>query len=432
MSLGRRNLRITAESGKCAFPLARWISSAGASAITPLFHIALGMISSKWDKECATNIRDQPFHAARNTKCKAYNRRTALTTLMPTQVFAGKFHSWTRTASFIGLYYDLHDINPKCGGTVTDTAATASELWPDLPLDSWNETCATLHMWFQIVGKIRITQCRWVNHSWHVALYVTARGLTTTPIPHGMRNFQIDFDFIDHRLTVQASDGSSAGFTLEPLSVADFYKRLMREMQKLNLGVSISRKPNEVTDPIPFDQDEVHRAYDRDYANRFWRILVQADRVFKMFRARFIGKCSPVHFFWGSPDLAVTRFSGRSAPVHPGGIPNLPDWVTREAYSHEVSSCGFWYGGGPIPYPAFYSYAYPEPAGFSHAPVSPHETFYSNDLHEFVLAYDIVRKSASPDDTLLDFLQTTYEAAADLANWDRKTLERDLDPGKQT
>jgi hypothetical protein len=242
--------------------------------------------------------------------------------------------------------------------------------------------------------------------------------------------FQIDFDFINHQLSVQSTDGSSGGFPLEPQSVATFYARLMEEMSKLDLPVRIRTTPSEVVDGIPFDQDEVHKAYDREYANRFWRILVQADRLFRVFRARFTGKCSPVHFFWGAPDLAVTRFSGRRAPEHPAGIPNLPDWVAREAYSHEVSSCGFWPGGGPIPYPVFYSYAYPEPAGFAEAPVKPSEAFYSTDLREFVLPYDVVRQAAFPDDTLLDFLQTTYEAAARLSNWERRSLERDHDPGR--
>ena len=298
------------------------------------------------------------------------------------------------------------------------------EPWPDLPYAAWRETCATLHLWMQIVGKIRLAGTPWLNHSWHVTLYVTGRGLTTSPIPYGARTFQIDFDFVNHELSVQSSDGGTGGFALEPRSVAAFYARLMEEMGKLDLHVKIHRRPNEVADPIPFDRDERHRSYDREYANRFWRVLVQADRVFKTFRARFIGKCSPVHFFWGAPDLAVTRFSGRKAPEHPGGIPNLPDWVTREAYSHEVSSCGFWPGGGPIPHAAFYSYAYPEPAGFSAAPVSPGEAFYSPDLREFILAYDVVRRSASPDTTLLDFLQTTYEAAATFGRWDRASLER--------
>ena len=210
--------------------------------------------------------------------------------------------------------------------------------------------------------------------------------------------------------------------------MAAFYRRLTEEMRKLDLSVAIHKKPNEVSEPINFDQDESHRAYDREYAQRFWRVLVQADRVLKAFRARFIGKVSPVHLFWGALDLAVTRFSGRRAPSHPGGIPNLPDWVTREAYSHEVSSCGFWPGGGAIPYPAFYSYAYPEPEGFSAAPVKPQGAFYSTDLREFILPYDLVRQSESPDHTLLDFLQSTYEAEADLAKWDRRSLERQHDP----
>lgn len=302
------------------------------------------------------------------------------------------------------------------------------DAWPDLPLEAWSDTYATLHMLTQIVGKVRLTQTPWVNHSWHVTLYVTARGLTTSPIPYGTRAFQIDFDFIDHGLRIVSSDGRTGGLELRPQPVAAFYARLMEEMAKLGLEVKICRKPNEVADAIRFDLDETHRSYDREYVNRFWRILVQAERVFKAFRARFVGKCSPVHFFWGAPDLAVTRFSGRSAPQHPGGIPNCPDWVAQEAYSHEVSSCGFWPGGGPVPYAAFYSYAYPEPPGFPEAPVKPSSAFYSTDLREFILPYDVVRRSQSPDDTLLDFMQTTYEAAADLARWDRSFLERRHDP----
>lgn len=311
---------------------------------------------------------------------------------------------------------------------MTVPAASRLAEWPSLPLEAWRETYAALHLWTQIVGKIRLAQSPWVNHSWHVTLYVTARGLTTSPIPYGSRAFQIDFDFLDHQLTVQASDASSALLALEPQSVARFYARLMEQMKKLDLQVTIHKKPNEVSEAIRFDQDDRPREYDAEYANRFWRVLTHADRVFKDFRARFIGKCSPVHFFWGAPDLAVTRFSGRQAPQHPGGVPNLPDWVAREAYSHEVSSCGFWPGGGPIPYAAFYSYAYPEPAGFAEAPVKPDQAFYSPDLREFILPYDVVRQSKSPDGTLLDFLQTTYEAAADLAKWDRRSLERGHNP----
>jgi len=301
------------------------------------------------------------------------------------------------------------------------------EAWPSLPLEAWSETCSALHMWTQIVGKVRLAGSPWVNHSWHVPLYVTARGLTTSPVPYGSRMFQIDFDFVSHRLVVHSTDGRQSGFALEPGSVAAFYARLVQALGTLDIEVSINKRPNEVADPTPFDQDEDPRAYDPDYANRFWRVLVQADRILKEFRARFIGKCSPVHFFWGAPDLAVTRFSGRRAPEHPGGIPNLPDWVTREAYSHEVSSCGFWPGGGSISYPAFYSYAYPEPAGFAAVPVEPGEAFYSSELREFVLPYDAVRVAASPDDALLAFLQTTYEAAASLAHWDRASLERPAD-----
>ncbi len=297
------------------------------------------------------------------------------------------------------------------------------EFWPALPLEGWADTCATLHMWTQIVGKIRLRESAPINHGWHSTLYVTARGLTTSPIPHGHRIFQIDFDLIDHALGIEVSDGRSARVPLEPQTVAVFYRRVMDALAGLDIDVRIYAKPNEVADPIPFDRDEVHRSYDRTAVNRFWRVLVQNDRVFKRFRSGFNGKCSPVHLFWGALDLAVTRFSGRPAPPHPGGIPNLPDRVTREAYSHEVSSAGFWAGGGAIAYPAYYSYAYPEPPGFASAAVGPREAFYSTDLHEFILPYDAVRTSADPDRVLLEFLQSTYVAAADLARWDRAALE---------
>ncbi len=254
-------------------------------------------------------------------------------------------------------------------------------------------------------------------------LYVTARGLTTSPIPHGPRTVQIDFDFIDHTLDIDVSDGRTARVPLEPQTVASFYRRVMDALHGLDIDVRIYARPNEVPDPIPFDRDELHRAYNAAAVNRFWRVLVQSDRVFKQFRSGFIGKCSPVHLFWGAFDLAVTRFSGRRAPEHPGGIPNLPDRITREAYSHEVSSGGFWAGGGPIAYPAYYAYAYPEPAGFAAAEVKPSQAFYSPDLHEFILPYDVVRTSADPDRTLLEFLQSTYVAAADLGRWDRPALE---------
>jgi hypothetical protein len=301
--------------------------------------------------------------------------------------------------------------------------AKPGDAWPSLPLNAWRDTYTTLHLWTQIVGKIRLAQTPWTNHSWHVTLYVTARGLTTGAIPYGARTFQIDFDFIAHELIIQCDDGRVAGFPLEPQSVAIFYRRLTGEMKKLALEVKIYPKPNEIPDAVPFDQDQAHASYDRDYAGRFWRVLLQSDRVFKIFRARFVGKCSPVHFFWGAADLAVTRFSGRLAPQHPGGVPNLPDRVAREAYSHEVSSCGFWPGGGAVDYPAYYSYAYPEPDGFAKAQIKPAAAFYNTDLREFILAYDEVRTARSPEDTLLEFMQTTYEAAADLAKWDRALLE---------
>jgi hypothetical protein len=300
--------------------------------------------------------------------------------------------------------------------------------WPELPLEAWKDTCATLHLWTQIVGKVRMAKSSWLNHSWHVTLYVTPRGISTGPIPYGERVFQIDFDFIDHELCLQSSDGAGSRFALEPQTVADFYARLMRALEKLDLAVDINRLPNEVADPTPFDEDRLHNAYDAEYANRYWRVLLQADRVFRRFRGGFIGKCSPVHYFWGAPDLAVTRFSGRPAPRHPGGVPNLPDTVAREAYSHEVSSAGFWPGGGPIDHAAFYSYAYPEPAAFAQAEVQPAGAFYSQGLREFILPYDAVRGSPSPDDALLQFLESTYVAAADLGGWDRKSLERRRSP----
>ncbi|HEX6319885.1 MAG TPA: DUF5996 family protein [Burkholderiales bacterium] len=291
--------------------------------------------------------------------------------------------------------------------------------WPSLPFEAWKDTYATLHLWLQIVGKIPLAQSPWVNHQWHVALHVTARGLTTRPIPHGTRVFQLDFDFVDHRLLLHSSDGRSAALALEPRSVAAFYRELMALLESLDLPVRIGRMPNEVAQALPFDQDEIHDAYDAEYAHRFWQALVQADRVFKQFRARYRGKCSPVHFFWGSADLAVTRFSGRRAPEHPGGIPNLPDRVVREAYSDECSSCGFWPGGEHYPRAVFYSYAYPAPERFAAARVGPPAAHYSKELGEFVLPYDAVRESPAPDETLLEFLQSTYEAAADLGGWDR-------------
>lgn len=307
---------------------------------------------------------------------------------------------------------------------------TSNQAWPRLPLEAWAETCQTLHLWTQIVGKVRCAQSPWVNHSWHVTLYPTVRGLTTSPIPHGTRTFQLDFDFIGHRLVLQSSDGGIAGFPLQSQSVATFYCHLMKHLDDLHLHVDIDGYPNEVAEPVRFDRDLAHCTYDPEYAGRYWRVLMQADRVFKLFRARYVGKCSPVHYFWGAPDLAVTRFSGRTAPPHPGGIAHLPDRVTRDAYSHEVSSCGFWPGGGPVPDAAFYSYAYPQPPGFSEARVRPEAAFYQRELGEFVLPYDAVRTAADPDAALLGFLQSTYEAAANLAGWDRVSLEQAVAPAE--
>jgi hypothetical protein len=303
---------------------------------------------------------------------------------------------------------------------------TDAEQWPTLELHEWASTRDTLLLWLQIVGKVRLTLTPPINHSWHATFYVTSRGLSTSPIPHGLREFEIEFDFIDHRLVISTNDGRKGGFGLEPMAVATFYHRLMDELQRLALPVRISARPNEVADAIPFAKDDVHSEYHPDAVHRFWLMLAHTHRVMLQFRGRFIGKCSPIHLFWGAMDLAVTRFSGRVAPVHPGGIPNLPDRITREAYSHEVSSCGFWAGTSPIDYPAYYAYAYAPPPGFAEAHVGPEGAFYSKEFGEFVLPYSRVRDSANPDATLLEFFQSTYEAAADLGKWDRAALERKL------
>jgi hypothetical protein len=302
--------------------------------------------------------------------------------------------------------------------------------WPELPNTQWADTLETLHMWSQIVGKVRMGLSPWINHSWSVPLYVTSRGLTTSPIPYGGRTFEIDFDFVDHRLPIRVSDGQTTSLTLEPKSVAQFYDELLETLSELDIDVSIHPVPNEIAEPIPFPEDEVHRAYDPEHAHSLWGALVQSDRVMKAFRARFTGKVSPVHFFWGSFDLAVTRFSGREAPQHPGGIPFLPDEITREAYSHEVSSCGFWLGNRGAPDPIFYAYAYPTPEGFSESSVRPEAAFWLADLGEFVLPYEAVRTADSPDDALDAFFESTHAAAADLAGWDREHLEwqRDFRP----
>ena len=295
--------------------------------------------------------------------------------------------------------------------------------WPELPTVSWRETYDTLHLWTQIIGKIRLARTPWLNHSWHVALYVTARGLTTSPVPDGVGTFQIDLDLIDHALRISTSDGAQRQFALAGQSVASFHAAIMAALAKLGIHITIDEMPSELPEPIRFSEDNQHASYDPDAVRRFLQILVNVDRVFKQFRTGFLGKASPVHFFWGSFDLAVTRFSGRRAPRHPGGVPHLSDEVACEAYSHEESSAGFWPGSGAIDYPAFYSYAYPEPAGFRAAKVKPDAAFFSEALGEFILPYDAVRTAAAPDKALLEFLQSTYEAAANAAKWDRDALE---------
>jgi uncharacterized protein DUF5996 len=304
-----------------------------------------------------------------------------------------------------------------------------TEDWPALPLAEWADTCATLQLWTQVVGKIRLAHTPMVNHWWNVPLYVTSRGLTTSLIPHPAGGFQIDFDFISHRLQIHACSGATETIVLEPKSVADFHAEVADRLRKLGLETHIWTMPVEIPDAVPFEQDRIHASYDAEYANRFWRILLQVDRLMKRFRAPFLGKASPVHFFWGSFDMAVTRFSGRAAPELHSESANLAAWVMQEAYSHEVSSCGFWPGNGGYGRAAFYSYAYPEPDGFGEAGVAPDAAFYDQELGQFILPYDAVRQAASPDESVLQFFQATYEAAADLGRWDRSALERTAKEG---
>ncbi|HEX4012708.1 MAG TPA: DUF5996 family protein [Candidatus Cybelea sp.] len=297
------------------------------------------------------------------------------------------------------------------------------ERWPVLRYDDWKETLATLHLWTQIVGKIRLRLTPLINHWWNVVLYVTPCGLTTSPMAYGDgRSFSITFDFLEQRLQIDGCDGERAGFALEPMTVAAFYERLMEELRAMNFPVRINTMPNEIADATPFQRDTVHGAYDGEYVERFFRALLQADRLCKVFRAGFVGKASPVHFFWGSFDLAETRFSGRRAPQHPGGFPNLPDWATREAYSHEEQSVGFWPGGNGLE-ASFYAYAYPEPNGFAEANV-PSPGVWNGTMREFLLPYESVRTSKDPDRTVLDFFNAAYDAAANLGHWDRAALER--------
>lgn len=303
---------------------------------------------------------------------------------------------------------------------------SSRDVWPELPYEAWKETCLTLQLWTQIAGKIRLRQTPWLNHSWHVVLYVSSRGLTTSPIPYADRTFQLDFDFLDHMLWVSTSDGGRSRVALRPRSVADFYADLMRSLSALGIEIRINELPNEIPNAIRFSEDDVHASYDGEFAQRFWRILVQSARVLDRFRTSFIGKCSPVHFFWGSFDLAVTRFSGRPAsplPSGSGSVPNMPASVVLDAYSHEVSSAGFWPGGQGVDDPAFYSYAAPSPPGFDKAAVRPAQAFWSRDLNQYLLPYDAVRTAGEPEEMLMEFLISTYEAAASAGNWDRAALE---------
>jgi len=313
--------------------------------------------------------------------------------------------------------------------TSPNGASNPRSAWPELSLAAWQPTCETLHMWLQIVGKIRLTYSPWVNHQWHGTLHVTARGLTTLAIPYGTQSFQLDFDFFDHVLRISTSGGDQAKVALRPRSVADFHGAVLGGLASLGMPVEIHGSPNEVPDPVPFAENETQAAYDPEYATRFFRVLSSTARVFGAFRSRFVGKSSPVHLFWGAMDLAVTRFSGREAPEHPGGIPNLPDWVTREAYSHEVFSVGFWPGSAAYPDPIFYAYAYPSPTGFPESSVAPAAARWDTGLSEFVLPYDAIRMSETPEDDLMAFLESTWEAAAELGDWDRSALE--WGPGRQ-
>jgi len=295
--------------------------------------------------------------------------------------------------------------------------------WPALPYEAWKDTYETLHMWTQIVGKIRLARMPWLNHTWQVTLYPTTVGLTTGRMPYGEAALEIAFDFVAHELNIQTSRGDRGTIQLVPMTVARFYVAVMEALNSIRMPVTIYRKPAEVESRLPFDQDDVHRSYDAEYVNRCWRVMASAAEMLSRFRSHFYGKTSPVHFFWGSFDLAVTRFSGRVAPPHPGGVPNLPDRVTRDAYSHEVSSAGFWPGGAAAPYPLFYSYAYPEPPGFGDATVRPVAARYDRTLHEFILPYEDVRQADDPPQTLRAFLDSTYAAAADRGGWDRQSLE---------
>lgn len=300
---------------------------------------------------------------------------------------------------------------------------TNGEAWPSLPLQAWKDTYHTLHMWTQIVGKIKLALAPHINHWWQIPLYVSARGLTTSALPYDTQTLTLEFNFIDHVLEIRTSSGVEEHVKLAPRSVADFYEEVMAKLRQVGMPVQIFTQPVEIVEAIPFEEDHEHDSYDREYVERFWQVLTDVDRVFTQFRGGFIGKASPVQFFWGSFDLAATRFSGRTAPPHPGGMPNVGDWVMREAYSHELSSAGWW-PGSPGVDAAFYSYAYPEPEGFREVAIGPEAAYYHEDLGEFVLPYEDVRQAEQPDEMLMEFLQSSYEAAADLGKWDRSALER--------
>ena len=311
--------------------------------------------------------------------------------------------------------------------TTTPSQIQVADTWPGLPLEGWHDTYATLHRWMQIVGKTRLALAPMQNHWWQAAQYVTARGLGTSPMPYGERTLEVEFDFVDHRLAARTSDGATATLPLAPRTVAEFYRLYLDMLRSLGITVRIHPMPSEIANPIPFPEDHVHASYDPDAARRCWRVLVQVDRILKAFRGSFVGKCSPVHFWWGSFDLACTRFSGRKAPRHPGGIPNLPDRVTREAYSHECISAGWWPGSaeGPVQEPIFYAYVYPEPPGCAEAPVRPAAARYHPTLREWTLPYEAVRRAPDPDAAVLDFLHSTYQAGAQLGGWNRAELERE-------
>lgn len=295
--------------------------------------------------------------------------------------------------------------------------------WPELSYGEAKDTYETLHLWTQVIGKIKLRKLPWINHSWHVTLSVTPTGLTTSGLMHEDKHFQIDFDLVQHKLKVITDSRLTRMFDLQGLSVAQFYENVLRALNELNIIVEINVLPNEIQNAIPFNEDKIHNTYHPKHATALHKALLNSQNVFTQFRSEFRGKCSPVHFFWGGFDLAVSRFSGREAPLHPGGVPNLPDRVAREAYSHEVSSCGFWPGNETVPFAAFYSYIYPEPAEFSHAVIIPEGAYYNQDLGEFILPYKVVQQAANPGLKLLEFLRSTYDAAADLAQWDRGSLE---------